>query len=105
MTEKTELYNKYVAYLVALDIPRFHIPNSAFTNRFAGAWGKSFPDIMFAYNGKVYMREFGIKGRHKGRKKLQKEFMERWAEHGNVDIKLLYDWTVAEEDIVEILGK
>lgn len=64
---------------------------------------KYFPDILFCYNGKSYMREFGEAGRHKERKYKQALRMNHWKENGGMDVLTVYDMQTAIMDWQVIL--
>ena len=82
--EKTELLDVCRAELNKRGIPFIHIPNSIFIR---ATWSvinmfRYFPDILFLYEGKVYMREFGIGNRNKQPKMKQWSFMQTWIRSG-----------------------
>ena len=59
------------------------------------------PDITFLFNGTLYMREFGVPGRHLDRKGLQHDKMMRWAAQG-ADIAIITSEDAAVEDMKKI---
>lgn len=88
MTEKP-LQDRYIELLQTLRVPYIHIPNRAFKGKYTPLKClKDFPDLDFQFNGKRYMREFGIKGRNKDRKILQFEKMLEYEKRG-ADIKII----------------
>jgi hypothetical protein len=93
MTEKP-LQKKYIDILNTLNLPFIHITNKASRcGVYHDSMGKpcitDFPDLMFSFGGKVYMREFGIEGRHSDRKARQLKIMQWWKLNGDVDIKII----------------
>ena len=93
------------------------IPNQAASGKFASTKSsavftdpkdqsciKNFPDVMFCFGGKVYMREYGVMGRHNERKNKQYKRMHHWKENGNADIKIIFGLDEAKEDMKSILG-
>jgi len=92
------LQHKYIELLESLGLPYLHIPNRAFGKFKTPGCLKDFPDLMFAYNGRVYQREFGVSGRHLERKQRQLAVMTDWASNGNVNILIINNEDGLKED-------
>ena len=102
MTEKP-LQKEYIRLLNILKLPFVHINNrgqrsGVYRDSSGQPCTKNFPDLMFAYNGKVYQREFGIKGAHLDRKAKQMSKMEWWCVSGGVDILIINNRDGMKED-------
>jgi hypothetical protein len=109
---KTEIEKQYQRTLIdllnKLGVKYIHIPNQIFKAR--GLYKsvkhlKSFPDILFCYNKKTYMIEFGIKEgktvRHKKRKEEQAEYMKAWECQG-VDCRFIFSQEETDNFIKEV---
>jgi len=84
--EKT-LQVDYINLLKKLELPFLHLTNKGSRSGvYHDSMGKpcltDFPDLMFAFNGKMHFREFGIEGRHSDRKSRQLQKMKWWCENG-----------------------
>ena len=101
VTEKKELHDYAVGILNKRQIPYIHIPNRIFKGKYGKSNLKYFPDIMFAYNGRVFQREFGLPKRHTERKEKQLLLMRQWEANG-VDIKIIYSRDKLEDDFKNI---
>lgn len=72
MLEK-EIFNYYTTILDIRHIEYYHV------NGMARKYQKRyFMDLLFTYNNKIYLREFGLKGAHTDRKAKQMEYMRKW---------------------------
>ena len=103
----------YIYILKIKKIDFFRLNNSTFvkkTNNYntkavfeeGARCDKFWPDIEFCFNGKVFMREFGIAGKNKERKRKQGLRMEYWGKNGNVDTKFLMNHFECECDLANI---
>jgi hypothetical protein len=64
----------------------------------------SFPDVIFLYKGKFYMREFGIPGRHMDRKEKQEVEMMKWQKNNSVPVEKAKELTPAELEGKILIG-
>ena len=101
MSEKTEMFDKAVGILKARGLKYIHLPNRLFKKNYNNAEYKSFPDLMFCWQNKTYMREYGIPGRNKDRKQAQWEYMYHWSLEG-VDIKIIWSQEYLMKDFKQI---
>ncbi len=79
----------YIELLNGLKLPFIHLTNKAskrgvYNDCYDKPCLTDFPDLMFAFNGKIFMREFGIEGRNLACKSRQTEKMCWWALNGKV---------------------
>lgn len=69
---------------------------------------KYFPDMIFVFMGKVFMREFSMRDgkeyKNPERKKKQWERMKHWQDNGHCDILIVDSLELAEKDWQAILG-
>jgi len=96
MIEK-ELQDHLIKRLQKNGLPYIHIPNRAFSkNMKTPNCLKYFPDVQFAYNGNMYMVEFGIMTggtiRHKERKAKQYQMAHEWVVNGGVYFEVITDF-------------
>lgn len=93
LNNEKELYKILLAFFYANGIDFLHLKNSSFGRRaahnfytpvFGEPCDKHWPDFTFCFRGRVYMMEFGIKGRHKERKQKQQARMKHWGQVGGV---------------------
>jgi hypothetical protein len=93
LNNEKELYKTLLAFFYANGIDFLHLKNSSFSKRAARNYyspvtgvpcDKHWPDFTFCFRGRVYMIEFGIKGRHKEQKEKQQARMVHWGVAGGV---------------------
>jgi hypothetical protein len=113
-SEKEEMQNRFIKWLQKNNLDFFRIGNSAFIHKVTSPYSyaidlsgmpchKYWPDIIFPFGGKIYMIEFGIKGRHKDLKTLQALRGEYWAITGGADYRQVFSWEECEKFISELL--
>jgi len=104
MSEKTEMQDIAIRILEAHDIEYIHLPNRMFGKYKTPLKLKTLPDLIFTYNNKFYMREFGIHGRHEDRKREQWERMQKWKRQAdsNTDIAMIWSRAELEDDFRRI---
>lgn len=92
MIEK-DIQKYFIAELKKNNVPYFHIDDCVYMacrRKHVSALSiKYFPDILMAYNKKIWMVEFGIKGRHLERKEKQKDYMLNWHNYGDVGWRII----------------
>lgn len=79
---ENDIQEFYINILEQKGIPYIHIPNRVFGKYRTPKYLKSFPDLLFYYADKLYLRELGIPGRNKETKKEQYKQMKKWAAQG-----------------------
>lgn len=100
-TEKP-IQDLYIRLLDIKDIPWLHIPSRAFSTRYRTPHNlKFFPDLLFYFNGQLFLRELGVEGRHKWRKGRQLEVMQKWKKNG-ADIAVILSEEAALKDMAAI---
>ena len=117
MSEKP-FQDYYIQILQKYSIDFVRIPNQAAHGKFASSKStavfeekgdqsciKNFPDLMFCFQGKVYMREFGVKGAHNARKVKQARRMDHWHVNGGIDARTIFSMEEAREDIEDRILK
>ena len=105
MSEKSEMQSYAESILNQHKIRNIHVPNRAFGNKYRTPENlKQLPDLIFTYNNKLYMREFGLKGQHLDRKEKQLQVMLEWQKQapGITDIRLIWSRAELEEDFKKI---
>ena len=91
MENEKELYLILEGALNARGIPFIHIPNRAFSKKYRTPNNlKHLPDYTFPFGGIVNMWEFGVPGRHEGRKEMQRDMMLSWKHNGGVSMKMIF---------------
>lgn len=65
---------------------------------------KYFADVMFCFQGRCYLREFGVPGANKDRKAKQLERLYHWTTQGGCDTLIVTDMQLAIDDWKVILG-
>lgn len=68
-----DIFNYYTNILDIRHIVWYHVNSRAKKYQ-----KKNFPDLLFTYERKIYLREFGLKGAHIDRKSKQMEYMRKW---------------------------
>ncbi len=97
------LQNDYIALLNIRELPFLHINNKGqkkgvYKDSLGEGCTTNFPDLLFPYNGKFHFREFGVEGRHKGRKSKQLFKAGWWARHGGATVLIINSRKSMEDD-------
>lgn len=116
MSIEKEIQDYYISMLQKYSIDFLRLKNNGQKGKSKGAYSygafreghdnnKYFPDVIFCFNGKVYLREFGERGKNSDRKQKQEIRMFVWRDNGNCDILTVYDMDTACKDWIKILDK
>jgi hypothetical protein len=105
MTTEKPIQDLYTQILDAANIEYIHIGNRMFKNKYRTPLNlKYFADLLFLYEGVLYLRECGIKNRHKDQKEKQMEKMLRWSQQG-ANIRIILTEEAALKDLECIFEK
>lgn len=114
-TIEQKIQEVYIKFLQKNRIDFIRIGNSNFKNKRKAALSygvfengepcdKYVSDVLFAFNSKVYWREFGEKGSNTDRKEKQRLRGEHWELFGACDYKQILTLEETEKDLYSIIS-